>query len=153
MKRRRRSLTRSELEECVRDFVTKVVAELREHGELLTVTYLLMGNDFVLVPTFYRTSMEKQVATAAIDALIGHLNPRAVFYVARGWVSDDEAAGCALGTAEFGAGNDLVAYNPGDPAPTGSRNAFCVLARTASQILIAVTPYRIEERPEGRNVR
>ncbi|MBY0274494.1 hypothetical protein K2Z84_04065 [Candidatus Binatia bacterium] len=76
------------MEEYARDFVAKVVAELREHGELLTVTYLLVGDDYVLVPAFYRTSLEKLVATVAIDALMARLGPRAVFYVTRGWVSD-----------------------------------------------------------------
>lgn len=150
MNSRPRPLTRSELEEYARDFVAKVVAELQEHGELLTVTYLLTNDDYLLVPTFYRTALEKHVSTAAIEALIARLSPRAVFYITRGWVSDGEAA---VGLEAFGEGHDLVAYSPGDALPPNGRDAFCVLARTALHALVAVTPYRIEGHPEGLIVR
>jgi hypothetical protein len=150
--RRKRSLSSSELEEYTKDFVAKVVAELQEHGELLTVTYLLLGDDFVLVPTFYRTSLEKQVATVAIDALIARLGPRAVFYVTRGWVIADKPVVAAVELQGFGDCPELVAYGPDDPLPAERRDAFCVLARTESHELVAVTPYTIDPRPDGRTV-
>lgn len=72
---RKRPLTTSELDQYAKDFVAKVVTELSEYGELLTVTYLLVDDDFVLVPAVYRTSLEKDIATAAIDALTTRLQP------------------------------------------------------------------------------
>lgn len=148
MKSRPRSLTRSELEKYAADFVAKVVAELREHGELLTVTYLLMDDDFVIVPAFYGTALEKQVVTAAIDGLVARLVPRAVFYVTRGWVSDNRAP--ELGT--FGNGPELASYGPDDTLPAERCDAFCVLAKTTTDAMVAVTPYRVESLPDGHAV-
>lgn len=111
-----------------------------------------MGDDFVLVPTFYRTSLEKQVATVAIDALIARLDPRAVFYVTRGWVTADKPVVAAVELQGSGDCPELVAYGPDDPLPAERRDAFCVLARTESHELVAATPYEIDSRPDANTV-
>ncbi|MBY0279120.1 hypothetical protein K2Z84_27620 [Candidatus Binatia bacterium] len=111
-----------------------------------------MDDDFVLVPAFYRTSLEKEIATVAIDALVARLNPRAVFYVTRGWVGDDKPVVAAVELQGAGDCPELVDYGPDDPLPAERRDAFCVLARTERHELVAVTPYKVEPRPDGHAV-
>jgi hypothetical protein len=112
------------------------------------VAYLLVDDNFVLVPASYRTSLEKEVATAAIEALNMCLKPRAVFCVTRGLVTDHRAA---VELEALDSSGDLVPHGPGDTLPTERCDAFCILARTERHALVAVTPYRVEPRPDGRH--
>lgn len=141
-----RPLTRSELEEYARDFVAKVVVELREHGELLTLAYLLVHDDLVLVPTFYRTPVEKDVCVVALRRLEERLRPRAAFYVARAWVTecDIEEARDKRTSLPDRPDLDVVAYEPGERPPAESKQAFCVLAKSSLASVALVTPYRTD---------
>lgn len=145
MKSRVRPLARSELEEYARDIVVKVVAELREHGELLTVTYVLTDDDLVLLPTFYRTPLEKDVCVLSLRLVEKRLRSRATFYVARAWVSEaEDGEGSGRSPASNGCDLKVVTYGPGERPPVGSRQAFCVLATSSVASVALVTPYRTD---------
>ena len=137
-------LSRSELEEYGRGFVVQVLDELSVHGELLTLAYLLVGDDFVVVPTLYRTPVENDVCVVALLRLEERFQARAGFYVARAWVSegDVELARANRRSLPDRPDLDVVTYEPGERSPPKSAQAFCVLAKSQLATVALVTPYR-----------
>ncbi len=64
--RRQPPVDRSTPECYARSISRKACSELAQLGYLITVTYLLLGNEFITVPMFYRTEFEKQLWTASV---------------------------------------------------------------------------------------